>query len=172
VSPGNPGGPGFGGLFHGLARATFRGAAALLSGTVFGVGLALAQMVDPRKVLGFLDLAGDWDASLLFVLGAAVCVAFAGFRGLRHRAAPVFDAQFHAPASTAIDRPLLVGSALFGLGWGLAGYCPGPAISSLAFGNVEALWFLPALLVGAALQRWTARPLTGAARQAAGGTAH
>jgi uncharacterized membrane protein YedE/YeeE len=141
-------------------NAVLRGLVALASGTLFGVGLALAQMVDPRKVLGFLDLAGSWDASLLFVLGAAVCVAFAGFRALRHRAVPLLDTAFHGPAGTAIDRPLLVGSALFGIGWGLAGYCPGPAIASLGFANAEVLWFLPAMLAGAALQRWTARTHT------------
>jgi len=133
-----------------------RALAALLAGIVFGVGLAVAQMTDPRKVLGFLDLAGAWDASLLFVLGGAVLLAGIAFRFLVKRRAPLLDPQFHLPGATAIDRPLLLGSALFGVGWGLAGYCPGPAIASLGFGNAEALWIVPALFAGAALQRWQA----------------
>lgn len=139
-----------------------RAAAALLSGTLFGVGLAVAQMTDPRKVLGFLDVAGPWDASLLFVLGAAVAVAALGYRVILRRKAPLLDRSFHLPAVTAIDRPLLVGSVLFGIGWGLAGYCPGPAIASLGLANAEALWLLPGLLAGAALQRWQATRRNGA----------
>jgi len=131
-----------------------RALAALLAGLVFGVGLALAQMTDPRKVLGFLDLPGAWDASLLFVLGGAVLLAGIGYRVVFRRKAPVLDHRFHLPRSKAIDGPLLLGSALFGVGWGLAGYCPGPAIASLGFGNAEALWIVPALFAGAALQRW------------------
>jgi len=134
-----------------------RGVAALGAGTVFGAGLALSQMTDPRKVLGFLDVAGDWDPSLLWVMGGAVTVALLAFRIVLRRAAPVCDAQFHVPTKTAVDRPLLLGSALFGVGWGLAGYCPGPAIASLGLANAETLWLLPALVAGAALQRWRAR---------------
>jgi uncharacterized membrane protein YedE/YeeE len=140
----------------GRGSALARGAAALACGTVFGLGLAVAQMVDPRKVLAFLDVTGAWDASLLFVLGAAVMLAGIGFALLRRRTRPLLDAGFHPPAATALDAPLIVGSALFGIGWGLAGYCPGPAIASLGFGNAEALWFVPAMLVGIALRRWTA----------------
>lgn len=139
------------------AGALARAAAALACGSLFGLGLAVAQMVDPRKVLAFLDLAGAWDASLLFVLGAAVMMAGVGFALLRRRAAPLLDSAFHPPATTALDAPLIAGSALFGIGWGLAGYCPGPAIASLGFGNAEALWFVPAMLAGTALRRWTAR---------------
>jgi uncharacterized protein len=138
-------------------RTRLGGLSAALAGVVFGVGLALAQMVDPRKVLGFLDIAGAWDASLLFVLGGAVLVAAAGFRLVLKRSAPQFGDRFHISSWTAVDRPLLVGSALFGIGWGLAGYCPGPAIASLGFGNPEALWFVPAMVAGAGLQRWQAR---------------
>lgn len=138
-------------------RTRLGGLTAALAGVVFGVGLALAQMVDPRKVLAFLDLAGAWDASLLFVLGGAVLVAAAGFRLVLKRAGPAFGDRFHISSWTAIDRPLIVGSTLFGIGWGLAGYCPGPAIASLGFGNPEALWFVPAMVAGAGLQRWQAR---------------
>jgi hypothetical protein len=138
-------------------HAVARGLAALLAGTLFGIGLALAQMIDPLKVLGFLDLAGDWDPSLLFVLGGAVVLAAAGFRYVLRRPAPLFDAQFRLPASSAVDRALIAGAAIFGVGWGLGGYCPGPALASLGYGNPEAFWFVPAMLAGAGLQRWQAR---------------
>ncbi|MGY4829731.1 DUF6691 family protein [Sphaerotilaceae bacterium SBD11-9] len=137
-------------------------AAGLLAGTVFGAGLAWSQMTDPRKVLAFLDVAGHWDPSLLFVMGGAVAFAFAGYRWVLRRSAPLFDTTFHLSLDTAIDPRLLGGAALFGAGWGLAGYCPGPAIASLAFGNAEMLWFLPALVAGIALQQWAHRPVRAA----------
>jgi uncharacterized membrane protein YedE/YeeE len=126
----------------------------LVAGLVFGAGLALAQMTDPRKVLNFLDLAGHWDPSLLFVLGGATGLALLAFRAVLRRPAPLLDAQFHLPDATGIDRRLVVGSALFGVGWGLAGYCPGPAFASIGLGNAEAFWVVPAMLAGAALQQW------------------
>jgi uncharacterized membrane protein YedE/YeeE len=129
----------------------------LLCGLVFGLGLGVSQMVDPRKVLGFLDIAGAWDASLMFVMGGALLVAAIGFRRVLHHPAPRFGDRFHLGTARSIDTPLLGGAALFGIGWGLAGYCPGPVIASLGFGNAEALWFLPAMVAGAGLQRWQAR---------------
>lgn len=142
------------------SRSIAYGAAALLAGIVFGVGLAVAQMTNPRKVLAFLDVAGAWDASLLFVLGSAVLVAAVGFHLVTRRATPVFDDRFHLPTLTAIDRPLLIGAAVFGVGWGIAGYCPGPAIASIGFANPEVLWLVPALLVGIGVQRWLHRGAT------------
>jgi uncharacterized membrane protein YedE/YeeE len=130
-----------------------RALVALLAGVLFGLGLAIAQMTDPLKVQAFLDLAGDWDPSLAFVMGGAVTVAALGFALVRRRPAPWLEERFHISARSAIDRDLCLGALLFGIGWGAAGYCPGPAISSLGFGNAEALWFVPALLAGAALQR-------------------
>lgn len=138
-----------------LARAG-QGLGALLAGAVFGLGLAVAGMTDPRKVLAFLDVAGDWDPSLVLVLGSAVAVAFAGYRLVLRRPAPLFDAAFHLPGQRRIDAPLLAGALLFGLGWGLAGYCPGPAIASIGLGNPEAWLFLPALAAGSLLRRWQA----------------
>jgi uncharacterized membrane protein YedE/YeeE len=129
----------------------------LLCGLVFGLGLGVSQMVDPRKVLGFLDIAGGWDPSLMLVMGGALAVAAIGFRVVLRRPAPRFGERFHLSTQRAIDAPLLGGAALFGIGWGLVGYCPGPAIASLGFGNAEALWFLPAMVAGAGLQRWQAR---------------
>jgi uncharacterized membrane protein YedE/YeeE len=138
-----------------MSHATLRNLAALASGVVFGLGLSLAQMTNPDKVLNFLDFTGHWDPSLLLVLGGAVVLSALGFRQVFKRAAPLWDTLFHLPLSAAIDRPLLLGSALFGMGWGFSGYCPGPAIASLGFANPEALWVLPSIIAGAALQRWT-----------------
>lgn len=129
------------------------GLAALATGVIFGIGLTLAQMTDPRKVLNFLDLAGTWDPSLLLVLGGATGLALVAFRLVLRRPTPLFDARFHLPEVTVVDARLLAGSALFGIGWGLAGYCPGPAFASIGLGNAEALWIVPAMLAGAALQQ-------------------
>lgn len=129
----------------------------LLCGLIFGFGLGVSQMVDPDKVLGFLDVAGRWDPSLMFVMGGALLVAGIGFRWVLRRPAPRFSERFRISALSRVDAPLLGGAALFGIGWGLAGYCPGPAVASLGFGNTEALWLVPAMLAGAGLQRWQAR---------------
>lgn len=138
-------------------RQFLHGAAALATGTLFGLGLAVAQMTDPRKVLNFLDLTGSWDPSLLLVLGGATGLSLLAFRFILARRVPLLDAQFHLPPPQArVDTRLIAGSALFGIGWGLAGYCPGPAIASLGAGNAEALWVVPAMVAGAWLQRWQA----------------
>ena len=134
-------------------HARLRAVVSLGCGAVFGVGLAVAQMTDPRKVLAFLDVSGAWDPSLLLVLGGAVILAATTFHRILRRPAPQFDARFHLPESAAIDGRLISGAALFGIGWGLAGYCPGPAIAALGFGNPEALWLVPSLLAGIALQQ-------------------
>jgi uncharacterized membrane protein YedE/YeeE len=138
-------------------KAGLRGACSLLAGLVFGVGLALAQMTNPEKVLDFLDVTGAWDASLLFVLGGAVVLSAVAFRWVLARPAPQLDDRFHLPETTLIDSRLITGAAIFGIGWAIAGYCPGPAVASLGFGNPEALWVLPSVIVGAALQRWLDR---------------
>src|SRR4029453_6865898 len=105
--------------------------AAFACGAVFGLGLAISGMTDPAVVLGFLDVAGRWNPALAFVMAGALAVAFAGFRLARGRAAPLLATRFGWPTSSAIDVRLIAGAALFGLGWGLAGYCPGPAVASL-----------------------------------------
>lgn len=138
-----------------MSNSTLRNLTALVSGIVFGLGLSLAQMTNPEKVLNFLDLSGHWDPSLLLVLGGAVVLSAIAFHFVFKRSAPLWDNIFHMPLPKAIDRPLVIGSALFGVGWGLSGYCPGPAIASLGFGNPEALWVVPSIIAGAALQRWT-----------------
>lgn len=131
-----------------------RVAAAAPAGTVFGAGLAIAQMTDPRKVLNFLDVLGPWDASLAFVLGGAVPVAAAGTAWLKRRPRPLLDTEFHLPPQRPIDRELLLGPALFGIGWGLAGYCPGPAFAALGLGQAGAWWLIAGLTAGTVLARW------------------
>jgi uncharacterized membrane protein YedE/YeeE len=134
-------------------------------GLVFGLGLVVAGMSDPAKVLNFLDLAaigsGGWDASLAFVMAGAVAVAFIGFRLALRRGRPIFDDRFHLPTATGLDRRILLGPAIFGIGWGLAGLCPGPALAAAATGGPPAWLFLAAMFAGMAAARFLA------ARQAA-----
>lgn len=131
--------------------------AALLAGALFGLGLALARMTDPRVVLGFLDVAGAFDPSLAFVLGGAVAVGLVLVPWILRRARPVLDSEFRLPAAQAVDRTLVLGSAIFGVGWGLAGYCPGPALVGLAAGISSAWVLVPAMFVGAFLHRISQR---------------
>ena len=126
---------------------------ALLTGLVFGVGIAISRMMNPAKVLNFFDLAGSWDPSLAFVMGGALIVAFIGYRLVWKRGTPVFAERFQIPTATAIDARLVGGSALFGIGWGIAGFCPGAAIPALGTGRWEVALFLGAVIVGIWLQR-------------------
>lgn len=130
----------------------------LLAGLIFGLGLGVAQMSNPAKVQAFLDVTGDWDPSLALVMGGAVAVTLLGFRLVRRRGRPLLDDRFHWPLLSNVDGQLILGAALFGVGWGLSGYCPGPAISTLLSGNTEVWWFVPSMLLGGWLQRaWSRR---------------
>ena len=120
-------------------------------GLVFGLGLILAGMTDPGKVIGFLDLAGAWDPSLAFVMGGAIAVAVAAFVLARARTQSFLGGAMHLPNRNDIDQRLIVGSLVFGAGWGIAGFCPGPAIVSLAAGQPKALLFVLAMLAGMAV---------------------
>ncbi|MEQ1913534.1 MAG: YeeE/YedE family protein [Sideroxydans sp.] len=133
-----------------------RNIASALAGMVFGFGLALAGMTHPEKVLGFLDVAGTWDASLLFVLGGAVCVTLITFRFILKLHKPLLAEQFVITKDVRIDRPLIVGAALFGVGWGISGYCPGPAVALIATPNWELWAFLPAAIVGGVAEKYFA----------------
>lgn len=125
---------------------------ALLAGLLFGSGLALSGMLDPARVLGFLDLAsGHWDPSLLFVLGGALLVALPAVQLQRRLARPLLDSTFHLPPTAPMDRRLLLGALLFGLGWGLAGLCPGPALAGLGLGIAKVYGFVAAMVVGMVL---------------------
>jgi uncharacterized membrane protein YedE/YeeE len=124
---------------------------AFVSGLVFGLGLIVSGMANPAKVLGFLDLAGSWDPSLAFVMGGAVLVASAGYAVLRRRRASLSGEPLRWPAATRIDARLALGSLAFGAGWGLAGFCPGPALVAASAGVSEALVFVAAMLAGMAI---------------------
>ncbi|WP_454914517.1 DUF6691 family protein [Variovorax gossypii] len=122
--------------------------ASLLAGLVFGLGLVVSGMANPAKVLGFLDLAGSWDPSLAFVMAGAIAVAMAGFLAARRRALSLLGAEMRLPFARRIDRRLVLGSLLFGVGWGIAGFCPGPGLVALGMGETKALVFVAAMLAG------------------------
>lgn len=124
---------------------------AFVAGVLFAVGLAVGGMTDPNKVIGFLDVAGHWDPSLAFVMGGAVLVYAPLFRLVTRRPAPLFDPSFHLPTRRNIDARLVVGACGFGIGWGLAGYCPGPALVSIMSLGTGALVFAGSMLVGMAV---------------------
>ena len=127
--------------------------ATLLSGLLFGTGLTISGMINPMKILNFLDVSGPWDATLIFVMGAGLAVTLLGYQIIFKRNAPLFATSFRLPTSQDIDVNLLGGAALFGLGWGLTGFCPGPAIASVVFGKTESIIFVIAMAAGMILTR-------------------
>ena len=129
-------------------------ASGLLAGLLFGLGLCLSGMTDPAVVQGFLDIAGAWNPALIFVMAGGVAVTFLGYRFLVPKSRPLWAVKFSLPTATKIDAPLLTGAAIFGVGWGLAGYCPGPAVASLASGRTSVLVFFLAMLTGMFFVRW------------------
>jgi uncharacterized membrane protein YedE/YeeE len=120
----------------------------LVAGSVFGLGLAISQMINPAKVIGFLDLFGRWDPSLLVVMVTAIPVAWLGYRLGRFRSRPLYASAYTTPTRITIDSRLMVGAVIFGIGWGLVGYCPGPAFASIGFGNQRTAVFIVAMLAG------------------------
>lgn len=126
---------------------------ALAFGAIFGAGIALSGMINPAKVLNFFDIAGDWDPSLAFVMAGALGVAALGYRLVLHRPRPVFEPCFHLPTRRGLDAQLIGGSAVFGVGWGIAGFCPGGAIPALGLGERSALAFVAAMLAGILVAR-------------------
>ena len=127
---------------------------ALSSGVIFGLGLAVSGMINPARVLNFLDVSGQWDPTLAFVFAGALAVALPGYQWTLRRRAPVFADEFDTPKNRAITPSLVAGSALFGIGWGLAGFCPGPGIAALASASPGAVAFVIALFIGAACYRF------------------
>lgn len=123
-------------------------ASAFAAGLVFGIGLILSGMTDPGKVIGFLDISGSWDPSLAFVMAGAIMVGLLAFALAKRRTAAVFGGAIHLPHNRDIDNRLVGGSLVFGIGWGLAGYCPGPALVSFASGQAKAAIFVAAMLGG------------------------
>ena len=130
--------------------------AGLVSGLVFGFGLAISGMTDTNRVLGFLDFFGDWQPALLLVMGSAVAVALLGFRFVLKQDKPLFSPSFYLPETRDIDAQLIGGAALFGIGWGVYGYCPGPAVAGLLYGDASTYLFVGAMVVG----MWLAAALT------------
>jgi uncharacterized membrane protein YedE/YeeE len=130
----------------------------LFAGLFFGSGLILSGMANPTKVQNFLDIFGTWDPSLAFVMGGAILVTALGFWFVQKRSTPFFHDMFHLPTRNDIDARLVAGAAIFGIGWGLGGLCPGPAVTSLPFATSGVLVFIPAMLVGMSLAKLTALP--------------
>lgn len=130
---------------------------ALLAGLIFGLGLILSGMANPAKVLGFLDLAGAWDPSLMFVMGGAIGVAFVGFAAAARRKVTPSGEPINLPTARQIDRPLVIGALMFGIGWGIAGFCPGPALVGVGMLEPKALLFVLAMLGGMGLFEWRRR---------------
>jgi len=132
--------------------------AALGVGALFGLGLSVGGMVNPGKVLAFLDLAGDWDPSLLFVMGGGVAVTSIAFHFVLRRPVPLLGGSFSVPTRSDLDARLIIGSALFGVGWGLAGICPGPAFAVVGYAVPDLFYFLGAMIAGAGLYEVTLAP--------------
>ncbi|WP_458759200.1 DUF6691 family protein [Afipia sp. TerB] len=132
----------------------------LALGFLFGAGLVISGMADPAKVLNFLDLFGTWDPSLAFVMGGAVVVAFLGYRLVLRRERPIVGSAFHLPTRNDIDVRLIAGPAIFGIGWGLGGFCPGPALAALGLGAAGTLIFVPAMLIGMGVARFIGQSIT------------
>ena len=131
-----------------MSTPAVKTAGGYIAGLLFGLGLAISGMTDPARVLGFLDIAGAWDPTLMFVLGAAVGTTFVGYRLVFARGTPLFSAKFQLPTKQELDAKLLGGAALFGVGWGLSGYCPGPAIASMGGLTLPLLALLAAMVLG------------------------
>lgn len=127
--------------------------AAFATGVLFGLGLLISGMANPARIIGFLDVAGAWDPTLLFAMAGALATSFIGYRLAFRRPRPLFSEKFDLPTATAIDRRLVGGAAIFGAGWGLSGFCPGPGLTALAFGDAEPFVFVAAMLAGMAAFR-------------------
>lgn len=121
---------------------------ALLCGIIFGIGLSLSQMINPDKILNFLDITDNWDPSLIFVMMGALAVAFVSFKWILKRPAPILAESFHISRKSLIDKPLLLGAAIFGIGWGMSGYCPGPAVTGLGLLSMESVIMVVAIYLG------------------------
>jgi uncharacterized membrane protein YedE/YeeE len=123
-------------------------AAAVVTGIIFGFGLSISEMVNPARVIGFLDIAGRWDPTLAFVMGGALAITFPAFIFITRRGRPLLGGKFILPTKREMDRPLILGAAVFGIGWGLGGFCPGPALAALASGSSSVILFVLAMIAG------------------------
>ncbi len=130
---------------------------AYLIGLIFGIGIVISGMANPAKVINFFDVTGSWDPSLAFVMGGALAVTFIGYRVVFGRGAPMLETKFSLPTASSIDMRLVGGSAVFGVGWGIAGFCPGGALPAVGTGNIDVLIFVAALIAGIWLAKWMRR---------------
>lgn len=146
-------------------------ALSLIAGLIFGLGLVIGGMADPAKVQNFLDVAGTFDPSLAFVMGGAVAVTFIGYRLAFRERSPLFAERFHLPAAKELDARIIIGPALFGIGWGLSGFCPGPAVTSLPLLAKGTLIFVPAMLAGIGVARFVTQTRAPRRFETTGGTA-
>jgi uncharacterized membrane protein YedE/YeeE len=154
-----------------MGSGTLRVLAALLSGAIFSLGLAVSGMMNPAKVIGFLDVTGDWDPTLAFVMGSALLVAVPAFRVIPRRQRPVLDDGFVLPRKSAVDGRLVGGATLFGVGWGMVGFCPGPAVAVLATGLTPVFVFVAAMVSGMAIHKRLFEERTSPGTVTAGGDA-
>ncbi len=129
-------------------------AVSYLVGLIFGIGISISGMGNPAKVINFFDLAGAWDPSLMFVMGGALITTFIGYRFVLRQPHPVFDAKFHLPTRKDIDKRLIAGSIIFGMGWGIAGFCPGGALPMIGTFRFEVLLFVASLILGIYFAKW------------------
>ena len=143
-----------------MASGALRTLAALACGLVFGLGLAISGMMNPAKVIGFLDVAGDWDPTLACVMGGALLVSLPAYRVILKQRRPLLSGGFSLPAEEKLDASLIWGSSLFGVGWGLVGFCPGPAVAAIVTGLPAVLGFIAAMIAGMALHSWLSGELT------------
>ena len=143
----------------------------LIAGLIFGLGLVIGGMTDPAKVQNFLDVAGTFDPSLAFVMAGAVAVTFIGYRLVLRERSPLFAERLHLPTAKDLDARIVIGPALFGIGWGLSGFCPGPAVTSLPLLAKGTLIFVPAMLVGIGLARFVTQTRAPRHFETTGGTA-
>ena len=135
-----------------MAKTFVRSVVSLFVGTLFGLGLSVSGLANPDKVQQFLTISENWSPALLFTMGAAIIVTYAGFQLVLARG-PIFDEKLHLPERTEVDRNLLLGAGIFGAGWGMAGFCPGPAVTGLSTGMMEPAVFVIAMIVGGQLQQ-------------------
>ena len=146
-----------------------RSALSLIAGLIFGLGLVIGGMVDPVKVQNFLDVAGTFDPSLAFVMGGAVVVTFVGYRLVFRERSPLLAEEFHLPTAEELDVRVIIGPTLFGIGWGLSGFCPGPAITSLPLMAKGTLIFVPAMLAGVCVARFVTQMRASGRSETSGG---
>lgn len=126
----------------------------LLCGTLFGIGLSISQMINPNKVINFLDITGNWDPSLAFVMLGALIVSFLGFKWILKRPTSLYGNSFHISKRTELDKALIGGSTVFGIGWGMSGYCPGPAVANIGLGSIDAIIIVLSIYAGFFCQKW------------------